>query len=79
MEGTLLSFCQLGTRRVFATESYFWCFAELRNKAGDSSGDSKPIVMVISPLIALMKDQVDFFTSKGLKAVKALLGKCVKI
>ena len=29
------------------------------------------VVIVVSPLVALMKDQVDFFSSKGLTAVKA--------
>jgi len=37
----------------------------------EEHSDHKSTVIVISPLIALMKDQVDLFTSKGLKAVKA--------
>jgi len=45
-------------------------FERLRNAAKNEECGSTTII-VISPLVALMKDQVDFFTSKGLKAVKA--------
>ena len=39
-------------------------------------GSSESIVLVISHLVSLMKDQVNFLVSKGLKA--ALLGEALK-
>jgi len=45
-------------------------FERLRNMMRNEECRSTTII-VISRLVALMKDQVDFFTSKGLKAVKA--------
>jgi len=51
--------------RAFVTEFYHWCLKNYKHS------DHESIVIVISPLIALMKDQVNLFTSKELKAVKA--------
>ena len=44
-----------------------WVFNSLKER-------STSVVVVVSPLIALMKDQVDIFTSRGLRCARA--GEC---